>query len=194
MMGRLRPSGWKKESYMATVATIIAIILGPILAVRVQRFIEHVAQRKEEKRRLFIALMSTRGRTMSLEHVQALNLIDVVFTDSKDKPVTEAWAELNDHFNSYPKAPTPPATGELPEQQKANVKGGGKTRRAAGRSETAALPEGFCENAWSFTAMEAVEIMTVSAERKGSVLQHGTVVGHSPESAPRGGQQAADPA
>jgi hypothetical protein len=33
----------------------------------------------------------------------------------------------------------------------------------------------------------------VSAERKGSVLQHGTLVGHSPESTPREGQQAADP-
>ena len=103
---------------MATVATIIAIILGPILAVQVQKFIERLAQRKEEKRRLFITLMSTRGRFTSLEHVQALNLIDVVFSDSKDKPVTEAWTELNDHFNNFPKAPTLPDAGELPESQK----------------------------------------------------------------------------
>ncbi len=67
-------------------------------------------------------------------------------------------------------------------------------RRVAGRSKTAALPEELCENAWSFTALEAVGIMWVSAERKGSVLQHGTVVGHSPESTPRGSPQASDSA
>jgi hypothetical protein len=77
---------------------------------------------------------------------------------------------------------------------KDTVKGGEKVRRVAGRSKTAALPEEFCENAWSFTALEAVEITRVSAERKGSVLQHGTVVGHSQESPPRGSQQASDSA
>lgn len=103
---------------METVATIIAILLGPILAVQVQKLIERIAQRKEEKRKLFITLMSTRGRTMSLEHVQALNLIDAVFTGSRDKPVTEAWRELNSHFNSYPEAPKPPPNGEIPAEQK----------------------------------------------------------------------------
>ena len=75
-----------------------------------------------------------------------------------------------------------------------DVKGGGKVRRVAGRSKTAALPEEFCENAWSLTALEAVAIMRVSAERKGSVLQHGTVGGHSEKSTPRGRQQASDSA
>jgi transposase len=36
------------------------------------------------------------------------------------------------------------------------VKGGGKVRRVAGRSKTAALPEEFCENAWSFTTLEKI--------------------------------------
>ena len=67
-------------------------------------------------------------------------------------------------------------------------------RRVAGRSKTAALPEEFCENAWSFPAMEAVAITRVSAERKGSVRQYGTMVGHSPESSLRGRQQASDSA
>lgn len=103
---------------MVTAVTIAAILLGPILAVQVQKLIERIAQRKEEKRKLSITLMSTRGRTMSLEHVQALNLIDVVFTGEKDKPVTEAWAELNDHFGSYPKAPVTPPNGEPVEGEK----------------------------------------------------------------------------
>ncbi|HSW00830.1 MAG TPA: cyclopropane-fatty-acyl-phospholipid synthase family protein, partial [Sedimentisphaerales bacterium] len=64
---------------------------------------------------------------------------------------------------------------------KPHVKGGAKVRRVAGRSKSAALPEAFCENGWSLTALEAVLITRVSAERTRSVLQHGTVVGHSQE-------------
>ncbi|HSW02218.1 MAG TPA: hypothetical protein VLI39_18790, partial [Sedimentisphaerales bacterium] len=45
------------------------------------------------------------------------------------------------------------------------VKGGAKVRRVAGRSKSAALPEAFCENGWSLTALEAVLITRVSAER-----------------------------
>jgi hypothetical protein len=107
-----------RSQQLNVALTVLAIILGPILAIQAQKLIESAHQKREEKRRLFTTLMSTRGRTMSLEHVQALNLIDVVFSDSKDRSVTEAWAELNDHFGNYPKAPTPPATGELPEAQK----------------------------------------------------------------------------
>ncbi|MHC4541040.1 MAG: DUF6680 family protein, partial [Planctomycetota bacterium] len=34
---------------MATVATIIAIILGPILAVQIQKLIERTTQKRDEK-------------------------------------------------------------------------------------------------------------------------------------------------
>lgn len=38
----------------------------------------------------------------------------------------------------------------------ASVKGGARVRRAVWRSKTAALPERFCENPWSFETMEVV--------------------------------------
>jgi len=66
-------------------------------------------------------------------------------------------------------------------------------RRVAGRSKSAALPKAFCENAGSLTALEAVALTRVSAERTRSVLEHGTAVGHSQESLARGSQQASDP-
>jgi len=78
---------------MTTVATIIAIILGPILAVQIQKLIERTKQKKDEKKRLFMTLLATRARQLSPEHVQALNMIHVVFSSKKqkDQAVVEAW-------------------------------------------------------------------------------------------------------
>jgi len=103
---------------MNTTLTIIAIILGPILAIQIQKIIERIKQRRDEKRKLFMTLMATRGRPLLLEHVQALNMIDITFTvkgiiasiifwrSKKDKAVIEAWSELRDHLYNYPPRPT----------------------------------------------------------------------------------------
>ena len=103
---------------MNNALTIIAIILGPILAIQVQKIIERITQRRDEKRRLFITLMATRGRPLLLEHVQALNMIDITFTvkgiiasiifwrSKKDKAVIDAWSVFRDHLYHFPKEPT----------------------------------------------------------------------------------------
>lgn len=100
---------------MGTFVTIIAIIAGPILAVRAQKLIERISQKHEEKRRLFMTLMATRGRPLIQEHVQALNMIDVIFSDKgivdylsrarrkKNREVVEAWSELRDHLYNFPR-------------------------------------------------------------------------------------------
>lgn len=91
-----------------TLVTIIAIILGPILAIRIQKFIERVTQRRDEKRRIFMTLMATRDERILREHVHSLNMIDVIFSGKgkKDKAVVEAWAEYRDHLNDYPREPS----------------------------------------------------------------------------------------
>jgi len=90
-----------------TIITIIAIVAGPILAVQAQKWIERIGRQREEKRRLFLALMTTRGRPLVGEHVQALNMIDVIFSGKgvKDRAVVEAWGEYRDHLNNYPRDP-----------------------------------------------------------------------------------------
>jgi len=89
---------------IVSAATIIAIIAGPILAVQAQKWIERVRQGRDEKRRLFLALMATRGRPLVAEHVQALNMIDVIFSGkgAQDLSVVEAWREYRAHLNDYP--------------------------------------------------------------------------------------------
>jgi hypothetical protein len=95
---------------------IIATLAGPILAVQAQKWIERVRGKGERKFRVFQTLMMTRAqRAGSIEHVQALNLIDLYF-DGKgkdDKAVREAWAVYFDHLNQ-------PIAGAPAEQQKAH--------------------------------------------------------------------------
>ena len=98
-----------RKGVFMEVWTIIAIILGPILAVQVQKLIERLTREREDKKRILVTLLSTRGRTTDREHVQALNLIDFYFSgkNSKDLRVVEAWDEYRAHLNDYPEAPEP---------------------------------------------------------------------------------------
>ncbi len=65
------------------VATIAAIWLGPIRAVQITR--QHDEEREGRKRKLdvFTSLMKTRGFTLAPDHVMALNLVQVEFSDNK---------------------------------------------------------------------------------------------------------------
>lgn len=103
---------------MTTFIMVAAIIAGPILAVQAQKWIERIRQGNEERRRLFLALMATRGRPLVAEHVQALNMIDVIFSGRgvRDLEIVEAWREYREHLNDYPQQP---AGKELSEAEQA---------------------------------------------------------------------------
>ena len=58
---------------------IIAILIAPFLAVFAQRQIDLWREQRQRKLWVFKTLMATRGRTLSPEHVQALNMIELEF-------------------------------------------------------------------------------------------------------------------
>jgi hypothetical protein len=78
--------------------TIIAIFLGPVVAVRVTRFLDEQREIRERKLQIFKTLMATRAYTVSWPHVEALNRIDLEFDkDNKgEKAVIEAWKAYHD--------------------------------------------------------------------------------------------------
>ena len=80
--------------------TVVAIIIGPILAVQTQKFIERRGAERQRKLQIFKSLMATRGAVLSPVHVEALNLIDVEFSQKKsgDKRVLNSWALYRDHL------------------------------------------------------------------------------------------------
>ena len=82
-----------------------AVILGPILAVQAQKCIEAWKQAKERKLWVFKTLMATRAAVVSPRHVEALNVIDLEFSEKrrKEKVVLESWKIYLSHLNDVPR-------------------------------------------------------------------------------------------
>ena len=83
--------------------TILAIVIAPVVAVQVQKKLEVFREQRGRKLWVFKTLMATRAATVSAEHVQALNMIDLEFREKRYKSVTTAWKTYLDHLSSYPK-------------------------------------------------------------------------------------------
>lgn len=90
---------------------IIAVVIAPIAAVQVQKLLERGREKRYRKIALFQSLMATRSARVSLEHVRALNMIDIEFYEQhkiafipwqskRDKSVREAWKAYHDHLNT----------------------------------------------------------------------------------------------
>ena len=88
-----------------TVASFFAILLSPLIAWWVQYWKSKRDTKVARKHEIFRALMLTRGygqtQALSLQHVNALNGIDIEFY--KDKEVLDAWDIYREHLKSYPK-------------------------------------------------------------------------------------------
>ena len=77
---------------------VAATILGPILAVQAQKAIERIRETRERKLQTFYTLMGTRAARAAPEHVQALNLIDLLFRRKAEKPIIDAWETYREHL------------------------------------------------------------------------------------------------
>ncbi|MEW6764868.1 MAG: DUF6680 family protein [Pseudomonadota bacterium] len=81
---------------------ILAVISGPIAAVRIQKFIESRKEAKERRVKVFKDLMATRAATLAYQHVSALNMVGLEFHGKEFAKVISAWNMYLDHLNSYP--------------------------------------------------------------------------------------------
>lgn len=80
--------------------TIIAILVGPVIAIQLTRWLDRRGADKERKLAIFRTLMRTRGLRLHQDHVEALNLVEVEFI--KRKKVVEAWKEYFSHLCADP--------------------------------------------------------------------------------------------
>ena len=82
------------------VLTIVAVLLSPVIAVRADKFIEKSRAKMNRKIAIFKTLMATRGSKLSIDHVTALNQIDLEFYGNKKfQKVVHAWKEYLDQLN-----------------------------------------------------------------------------------------------
>ena len=77
---------------------ITAVFLGPIVAVRLTRYLDDKKEVRARKLDIFKTLMATRAYNLSWAHVEALNRIDLEYDKNhkKEKDVIEAWKEYLD--------------------------------------------------------------------------------------------------
>lgn len=82
-----------KTMTIADWLMISAVLLGPIIAVQLARYLDNKKEERERKLQVFKTLMATRAYTVSWDHVVALNRIDLEFDkdNKKEKAVIEAW-------------------------------------------------------------------------------------------------------
>jgi hypothetical protein len=73
---------------------IAATIIGPILAVQTQKWIERYRELRSQKMAVFSTLMTTRATRVAPDHVRALNTIDLAFR--ADRAVIDRWRDYQD--------------------------------------------------------------------------------------------------
>ncbi|MFT6910280.1 MAG: hypothetical protein ACJAS1_007008 [Oleiphilaceae bacterium] len=75
-----------------------AVLVGPIIAVQLTRFIDNGKEKRDRKLNIFKTLMATRAYSISPQHVEALNRIDLEFSNvhKKEREVVYAWKEYLD--------------------------------------------------------------------------------------------------
>ncbi len=94
------------ETYVIGGLTILALLAGPFIGIYTQKWIENKKEHRSKQLDIFRTLMATRAETESKEHVRALNLIDIEFSNKRkeEKPVIAAWRVLLDQLESYPRS------------------------------------------------------------------------------------------
>jgi hypothetical protein len=84
------------------VITVLALLIGPVLAVLVSRMNDERRERRQAKLWIFKTMMTTRADRTSADHVRALNSIDLEFYgDGKsERDVRDAWRLYLDHLGT----------------------------------------------------------------------------------------------
>lgn len=80
------------------VAIIFATIIGPVLAVQAQKWLERRSEVKNRQLVIFRTLMATRASNLSLAHVEALNAVPIEFYGITN--VVDTWKLYLDHMGN----------------------------------------------------------------------------------------------
>src|ERR1700693_3746623 len=80
--------------------TLAAILIGPIAAVFMTRFVDWRRERRSQRLGIFKNLMRTRGSRLHHEHVGALNLVEIEFY--KEEKVLSVLEKYFEQLNKKP--------------------------------------------------------------------------------------------
>lgn len=91
---------WTLE--FSDIAIICATLLGPVLAIQAQKYLERRHSQQHRRTRIFKTLMNTRAAPLSAAHVEALNSVGIEFygRSKKLKEIVDTWKAYIDHLNT----------------------------------------------------------------------------------------------
>ena len=95
---------WDASIKAGDIAIVFATLLGPILAVQAQSFVERHRARRNRRQNIFYVLMRTRATPLAPDAVNALNSVPLEFY--KDRVIIDAYSAFIAHT-----APIPPCLG-----------------------------------------------------------------------------------
>lgn len=86
---------------LGDLAIVFATMVGPVLAVQTQKWLERKSGIRNRRIAIFRTLMATRATWLSPAHVEALNAIPIEFHGNKQglKKIVEAWKSYLDHLS-----------------------------------------------------------------------------------------------
>lgn len=93
---------WDFTIKLTDIAIVVAALLGPVLAVQAQKWLERRRDVKERRLAIFRTLMATRAAMLSPQHVEAINAVPVEFYGSsgKLKQINDVWKLYLDHHTT----------------------------------------------------------------------------------------------
>jgi hypothetical protein len=86
---------------VADLAIVFATLVGPVLAVQAQKWVERGRELNNRRITIFRTLMATRAASLSPAHVEALNAIPIEFYGRRKafREVVEAWKSYLDYLS-----------------------------------------------------------------------------------------------
>lgn len=95
------------------IAIVFATLLGPVLAVQAQKWVERGRERQQRRLHLFRVLMTTRAAALAPTHVEAINMVPIEFYGRRKSfvDVVNSWKEYIEHLYSDSQR-DPPRWGE----------------------------------------------------------------------------------
>jgi uncharacterized protein DUF6680 len=86
---------------------VVATLIGPVVAVQTQKWVERASERSRRRQQIFVALMANRATRLNDDYVRALNLIDLEFAPKRmggaaDRQVISAWRSLFGELTNAP--------------------------------------------------------------------------------------------
>jgi len=86
------------NQYGFIITFILLVLSSPLITLLIGKKLEDYKENKQRRLDIFKTLLATRGDVGSLEHVKALNMLDVEFNDVQN--VKHAWNYYRGHLNS----------------------------------------------------------------------------------------------